>query len=411
MILNGDRFVFGPPIVHVIALKSLVLWISRATVLAIGSIRLIERRNRVLPLHPGRQIAISTLLESMPEAVFVVEVTGRVVEANQAAERLAGVSKPALLEMNQTGLGKLISEHGGPPDPSQWTVTRALRGESVQERRRLTSASSELVEALISANPIREQDGRIVGALVVVHDITELAQLQEHMADAEKHDALGRMAASLAHDFNNVLDTISKAATVLEVMPDRRPEDRAVLIRMILNAVKRGSEIVANVRQFIKGGEVPSHSVDLNVLLEESIELTRPTWEAQKNVSIVRMFQPVSRVNSNAAEMRRIFTNLILNAIDAMPNGGTLIVGCREENSQVQAFVEDSGAGISEDKQSKIFQPYYTTKNKGTGLGLSSALKIVRAQNGDIKFSSKPGVGTRFTVELPPAASETQRLA
>ncbi len=386
-------------------------WLMAASAMAIGSIQLIERRNRVFPLHPGRQIALSTLLESMSEAVFVVDSRGQLVEANQAAERLAGLPKSRLMELSQSALAKFISERGGSPDRSQWATTRALRGENVQERRHLKSASSDNIEALISASPIREQDGRIVGALVIVHDITELAQLQEHMADAEKHDALGRMAASLAHDFNNVLDTISKAATILEMSPEQSREDRATLVRMIMNAVKRGSEIVSNVRQFIKSGQVGLDRVDLNVLLEESIELTRPTWEAQENVSIIRMFEPVARVRANPAEMRRIFTNLILNAIDAMPDGGTLMVGCREEKGKVQAFVEDTGVGISEENQAKVFEPYYTTKNKGTGLGLSSALKIVRAQNGSLTFASKPGSGTRFTVELPSAESDNKRVA
>ncbi len=381
--------------------KPLLGWAYATSALAVGSIQLIERRNRSFPLHPGRQIAISTLIESMPEAVFVVDTTGRVIEANLGAERLLGLPRATLLAMKDAELAHFISEHTvGGSRPSQWAATGALGGEGVQERRTLKT-SAGTVQVLINARPILEQDGHIVGALVVMHDITELTQLQQHMADAERHDALGRMAASLAHDFNNVLDTISKAVTVLEMMPDRQQEDRAVLIRMIMNAVKRGSEIVNNVRQFLIGGQMQADQIDLNVVLEEAIQLTRPAWEATKNVSIIRMFHPVQRVRANAAEMRRIFTNLILNAIDAMPGGGTLIVGCEEVGGKVQAFVEDTGVGISPELRSHIFEPYYTTKKKGTGLGLSSALKAVRAQQGEITFTSKPGAGTRFTVELP----------
>lgn len=385
-------------------------WAYTTSALAVGSIQLIERRKRSFPLHPGRQIAISTLIESMPEAVFVVDTAGRLIEVNQGAERLLGLSRTKLLAMNDGELAQFVAEHTVASSPSQWAATRALRGEGVQERRTLKTDAGTL-QVLVSAKPIREQCGQIVGALVIVQDITELTQLQQHMADVERHDALGRMAASLAHDFNNVLDTISKAATVLEMMPDRQAEDRAVLVRMILNAVKRGSEIVNNVRQFLIGGQVPADQIDLNLVLEEAIQLTRPTWEAQKNVSIIRMFHPVPRVRANAAEMRRIFTNLILNAIDAMPSGGTLIVGCERVNGKVQAFVEDTGVGIPSESRAHIFEPYYTTKNKGTGLGLSSALKIVHAQHGEINFTSKPGDGTRFTVELPAMAKDPQRAA
>jgi signal transduction histidine kinase len=94
-----------------------------------------------------------------------------------------------------------------------------------------------------------------------------------------------------------------------------------------------------------------------------------------------------------------------------MPGGGTLMVGCEQVDGKVHAFVEDTGIGISQESRSHIFEPYYTTKNKGTGLGLSSALKVVHAQQGDITFTSKPGTGTRFTVELPTASKDPQRAA
>lgn len=277
-----------------------------------------------------------------------------------------------------------------------------------QERRKFTTPGGVQVDLLVTANPIREPDGRIVGAMVIVRDISELAQLQEHMADVEKHNVIGTMAASLTHDFNNVLDTINKAASVLESSPERPVDERALIIRMIQNAVKRGSEIVGNVRQYLTGQQVPTDSVDLNTLLEESIELTRPMWQGQRNVSIVRQFQPIPRVRANAAEMRRIFANLIINALEAMPKGGQLIVGGESNGSKVLAYVQDTGQGISAQEESKVFQPYYTTKKQGTGLGLSSALKSVRAEKGDITFVSTPGEGTRFTVELPALLRDEQ---
>lgn len=135
-----------------------------------------------------------------------------------------------------------------------------------------------MLEAPISANPIRQQDGCIVGALVIVRDIRELAELQQYFAKTKRQGAIGAMAASLTHGFNNVLDTISQAATVLEITSDQAPAERAVVLRMIQNAVKRGSEIVDNVRQFLVGGQAGCDSLDMNTLLEETLELTRPMW-------------------------------------------------------------------------------------------------------------------------------------
>jgi two-component system sensor histidine kinase HydH len=413
MLLPGHFAHFGLFVASASLAKHALIWLSSAAAVTLGSIELVERRNRSLPLHPARQIAISTLLESMPEAVFLIDANGRVVEANLSAERLTGIPKAELLKLHHTELAKFVSDHNAPMpmDPSHLGMTRALHGESVrQERRTLRLSGHEPVEALVSANPIREPDGRIVGALVIVRDITELAQLQQHMADAEKHNVIGTMAASLTHDFNNVLDTISKAATVLEVSPERPTEERALVIRMIQNAVKRGSEIVGNVKQYLTGNQVGSDVVDLNTLMEESIELTRPMWQAQRNVSIVRQFEPIPRVRANAAELRRIFANLIINALEAMPKGGTLIVGGQHSDGNVRASVEDTGEGISPERQARIFEPYYTTKKQGTGLGLSSALKVIRSLHGEITFTSKPGEGTRFVVEFP-AMQQDQRIS
>lgn len=367
-----------------------------------GTVELVERRNRNTPLHPGRQIELATLIESMPEAVFVIDENGQVVESNQSAERLTCMAKAQLRALPGDEVARYVADPQGlPADKTQFALYRALRGESVlQERRRISRSGAGTLEALISANPIRQQDGRIVGALVIVRDITELAELQQHFAKTERQSAIGTMAASLTHDFNNVLDTISQAAAVLEITPDRAPAERAVVLRMIQNAVKRGSEIVGNVRQFLTGNQASCDSLDLNTLLEEAIELTRPMWQAAR-VSLVRQFQPVPRVHFNAAEMRRVFTNLIINALEAMPKGGTLIVGCEYSRDTVRAFVADTGEGIPPEKYEKLFVPYFTTKLQGTGLGLSSALRAVRAQRGDITFTSKIGEGSRFNVELP----------
>lgn len=383
-------------------------WLGVAV--AFGGIHLVERRHRSEPLHPARQIALSSLIESMPEAVLVVGDDMRVVEMNQAAEKLVGRTKEQLQQIDASEIARQLSAAGSPVhDSSDLAMVRALHGETIrQEHRRIKLPDGSTFDALVSANPIRDQENKIVGALVIVRDITELVELQQHREEAERHSALGVMAASLTHDFNNVLDTISKAATVLEVAPDRNAEERAVILRMIQNAVKRGAEIVSNVRRYLTGAPVQSEGVDLDCILEEALELTRPMWQSAR-ISLVRQVQPVPKVRANPADLRRVFTNLIINAIEAMPEGGTMVIGSEKTDGSVRAFVQDTGKGIPPEAQSRIFAPYYTTKQKGTGLGLSSALRMVNSQQGKIWFVSRPGEGTRFVVEFPVLEeSETQ---
>jgi two-component system NtrC family sensor kinase len=224
----------------------------------------------------------------------------------------------------------------------------------------------------------------------------------------ERHHAIGQMAAALAHDFNNVLDTIGQAVAVLELSEDPPTAERREVLGMIRNAVRRGAEIIAGVREYMRTGTGEKGPVDIRQVLIETIELTRPLWQRAK-VRLVTELQPVQMVRGNAADLRRVFANLIINAIEAMPRGGELAISCSERKERVIAEVRDTGLGIPREHQKKIFFPYFTTKPQGTGLGLSGAQKIVLSQGGNIRFRSEPGKGTQFTVELPIHSERQQK--
>ena len=375
-----------------------------------------ESRRKQQRLGQERLIELSTLLESMPEAVFIFDPTGRLIEVNSAAVAFSGMPREDLLSYPVARLARHLaaqSDEGRPVDFASLAVTRALRGEAILNERRIFLPPPEhnRVEAVISANPMRGPDGEIIGALVVVRDVTELTQLQQRIADTARHLAVGQMAAGIAHDFNNILDTISQAAGVMEIRSEQTTEDRKLVLGMIFNAVRRGTEIISRLREYMRGGTGQQAPVDVRQLLEEALELTRPLWRHLKTITIVRELGPVLPVLANAADLRRVFTNLIINAIQAMPDGGTLTVHCEESAGTVVAWVRDSGLGISPEAQKKIFLPYYTTKPTGTGLGLSGAQKVVLSQRGSISFTSEPGKGSTFRVELPAMAQAPVKVA
>jgi len=375
-----------------------------------------ESRRKQQRLGQERLIELSTLLESMPEAVFIFDPAGNLIEVNSAAVAFSGLRREDLLDFPVAWLARHLaaqSDEGRALDFASLAVTRALRGEAVLNERRIFLPPPEhnRIEAMVSASPMRGPEGEIIGALVVVRDVTELTQLQQRIADTERHLAVGQMAAGIAHDFNNVLDTISQATGVLEIRSGQSPEDRKLVLQMIYNAVRRGTEIIARLREYIRGGTGEQVPVDVRKLLEESLELTRPLWRNLKSITVVRELSPVPPVLANAADLRRVFTNLIINAIQAMPEGGTLTVHCEENAGTVMAWVRDTGRGISPEEQKKIFLPYYTTKPTGTGLGLSGAQKIVLSQHGTISFTSEPGQGSTFRVELPAMAEVPAQVA
>ncbi len=387
-------------------LREAHVWAVTLASVAVGTVHLVERRGRAkCELNPQRQIEIGTLIESMPEAVFVFDQRGQMMEVNSGAERMFGARREQMKQRSCGDVCDFLRSWGETPDGASAVVGRALAGETLQQERRKLDlpAQGRSLEVLVSASPIRDGGNVIVGALVIVRDITELTVLQQKIGDAERHTAIGKMTASLAHDFNNVLDTIGQAVSVMEVDPNRPPEERQLVTRMIRNAVKRGAEMVAGMRKYLIGRGEGQDLIDMNDVLEESLELTRPLWQSAKSISIQRRYQPVRKVNANANELRRVFTNLIINSIEAMPAGGALTLGCEQDGKRVIAFVEDTGEGIPEDKKRHIFSPYFTTKEGGTGLGLSSAENAVKAQRGRIMFDSRVGEGTRFCVELPAA--------
>ena len=374
-------------------------------VVAIAVVYLVETRRKHKTLVRKQWLEISTLLESMPEAVFIFDANARIADVNPAAQEMCSANREELIGSHVGILAKHLGaqQEGRPVTTERLVVARALKGERVQnEPRTLTHGrDGSPLDTLLSANPMFDDNGAIIGVLLVVKDITEITQLQRRVTDTERHLAIGQMASGIAHDFNNILNTIAQTSAVLQENPGKTEEERRFYLRMIDTSVQRGAEIIRRVREYVRGGTGETAKVDVRQLLQDALELTRPMWRGVEGLSVVTEFQPVSPVDANAADLRRVFTNLIMNAIQAMPRGGRLTLRCEEAGGRVLASVADSGEGIPPAQQKKIFLPYYTTKATGTGLGLSTAQKILLSQGGNIRFSSDPDRGTTFTVELP----------
>ncbi|HZU44194.1 MAG TPA: ATP-binding protein [Terriglobales bacterium] len=356
-------------------------------------------------------LELSTLLDSMPEAVFILNAEGEVVDVNQAGQLLCARSKAELLGAHYDFLVRYmnVKRHADEPSikPEDTAVARALRGESVQNESRVCEhpRDGSQREMLVSANPMRDTEGQLIGALLVLDDVTEVAELQRQVATTERHFAVGQMATGLAHDFNNVLNTITQASALLQTT-GHSPEEQKTYLKMIDNSAHRGAEIISRVREYVRGASNETTDVDVRQLLQDALELTRPLWRNAHNLAVVTEFKPVGAVKANAADLRRVFTNLIVNAIQAMPSGGKLTIACEQQDSTVLASVSDTGVGIPPEQQRKIFAPYYTTKSAGTGLGLSTAQKILLAHGGKITFNSEPGKGSSFSVQLPASTGQ-----
>lgn len=386
---------------------------------AFSVLYLMEARRRQGRVVREQLLELSTLLESTPEAVFIFGRDGRLVDVNSAALTLCNANRDELLGRFYGEIGMLLDvQHEDMPIlPSEMAVSRALRGEVVRSEARTVVHPGEHAQykMVLSASPMHGDEGKVIGALVVLRDVTQITELQQRIADTERHLAIGQMASGIAHDFNNVLNTITQAVAVLQTKADRSNAERASYLAMIDRAARTGAEIIKRVREYIRGGTGELGPVNICDLLRQAVDLTEPMWRKHPEIKVSTSFRPVSLVRANASDLQRVFANLIINAIQSMPHGGTLTVETDERDGTAFARVRDTGIGISPEQQKRIFLPYYTTKPEGTGLGLSTAQRILLAQGGNISFTSEPGNGTTFVVSLPAIQSlherEQERMA
>ncbi|MEO5617060.1 MAG: ATP-binding protein, partial [Candidatus Eisenbacteria bacterium] len=234
----------------------------------------------------------------------------------------------------------------------------------------------------------------------------ELRETQTQLVQSAKLNALGEMASGVAHDFNNILAAIL-GRTQLLLQRIEAPELRSQL-RVIEQAALDGAHTVRRVQEFTRvRHDADFETLDLNQIVEGVLELTRPVWEEgarRRGITIGVSTDLTARqtVAGNASELREVFTNLVLNAVDAMPWGGELSLSSRDDEGQLVVRIRDTGVGMSPEVRHRIFDPFFTTKAvKGTGLGLSVAYGIVTRHEGSIAVGSEIHLGTEFTLRFP----------
>ena len=263
----------------------------------------------------------------------------------------------------------------------------------------------ELRNAEISARAIKDSKGN-VNTIVILKDVTEKKKMEEQLLQSEKLGALAEMASGVAHDFNNALAAILGNTQLL--LYTAQDEELKETLRTIEKVAKDSSQTVRRLQDFTrKRVHQELFRVDVNSIIKDSIEITKPKWkdEAQSRgvpIEIVSNFEEIPSVSGNDSELRGVFTNMILNAIEAMPEGGKIEISTIKKKKDVIIQISDTGVGIAEEVKKKIFEPFFTTKPfTNTGLGLSMSYGIIKRFGGEIEVVSELGYGTTFTIILP----------
>ncbi len=266
----------------------------------------------------------------------------------------------------------------------------------------------EILEALSSSAGIAIENARLY------HDLQEQMRIQQktqaQLIHSEKMTALGRLVASLAHEINNPLQSIQGCLTLADEEMDyeMRPEKLRRYLDVAEGEIERIATIVRRVRDFHRPAPQEQRPTDLHAALESVLELTRKQLQ-HNDVTVTRAWsENVPEIMANVDHLKQVFLNLILNAVDAMPEGGALRIHTWVEGAWVHLAFEDTGVGMPPDVVEQLFEPFFTTKPQGSGLGLSISYGIIESHEGRILVKSQPGVGTTFTLMLPVVTSQRE---
>ena len=389
---------------------------------------LVANRSATRPIDPGERQLLEMLSDYLAVAIRNSRLYGEVAETKQYLEQLIVSAGDAIISVDGEGqirswnpaadriFGFTSDQAIGQPFANLLPQEpyRAARGSLSRENPvRAFDASAKRADGrslnlAVTLSYLPGRNGGSEGLLAIVRDMTAQREIEAQMHQSERLTALGQMAGGIAHDFNNLLQAILGYAQLMARSPGNTDVVRRG-IDVIEKAANGGAETVRRIQKFARlRPDEPFVSMDLNQVVRDSLAITRPRWEEKKVKGGVPLqleleLGPVPVVMGRPAELNEVITNLVLNAIDAMPRGGTLRLRTRlGDHRHAVITVADTGMGMTEEVRKRVFDPFFTTKGEeGTGLGLSVSHSIIERHGGDLRVDSRPGEGTTFTITLP----------
>jgi PAS domain S-box-containing protein len=357
-------------------------------------------------------LLLATAVDQAAESIVITDASGSILYTNPAFERTTGYSSEEVLGQNPR-----LLKSGKQDDDfyrQMWTVLSdggVWSGRIINKRK-----DGTLFEEDATISPVRDAAGRILNYVAVKRDVSKESRLEQQLFQAQKIDAIGRLAGGVAHDFNNLLGVITGYG---EVVFKRLPPDDSLKskMRQVLKAAERAAGLTRQLLAFSRKQVLQPRILDLNSVVADMDDMLRRV--IGEDVQFTTRMEPrLGSVRADPAQVEQIIMNLVVNARDAMPEGGTLTIETRNADLEpsytmthpptrpglyVMLSISDTGAGMDDATQARIFEPFFTTKEagRGTGLGLATVYGIVKQSGGYIWAYSEVGVGTTFKVYFP----------
>ena len=352
------------------------------------------------------------ILESIPTGVLTVNRSGLITAVNPAAVSILERSTSELL-------GNSYESVFTEDDTIRVVLDGALHRHHHLDHKDLPyeGDGQTLRTIRVTTADLTGDEGQSAGALLLVKDVTELLTLEQRVRVAEKLAGLHTLSAGVAHELRNPLSAVDLNLHLLEeeLRDDGRLSPKAAQYLQVLNAESRRlSVILDNFMKFARPGSIHLHEVDTKILISHIASLMQYEAEERKIRLETRVTDGLSPVMGDETQISQVLVNILVNAFQAMPDGGVCRVTAADRQKDGKAWVEisveDSGVGIKREDLSRLFEPFYTTKANGSGLGLAIAYRIIQDHDGTIQVSSTPGSGTTVVIRLPVASVRHQTL-
>ncbi len=319
---------------------------------------------------------LKAILHNLEEAIIAVDPEGLVTTMNRSAEELLGISSAEAAGRSFTALSFFLTKEN--------TGTQLTAG-------------GKKYSIILSQSDVIDAEGSLRGRVILIKDITRLRELELRHERNQRLIAMGEMSAKLVHEIRNPLCSIELFATMLE--RDLTMTSHKDLARGVTAGIGSLNTIMSNMLFFAKPSQPSLRTMRLDSVIEEAVHMLQPMMET-RNVRC-RVSCMACEVCGDAELLKQVFMNIMINAVQAMPEGGSLEIGMDRDNESVVVSVKDSGDGIAPENLERIFDPFFTTKDSGTGLGLVIASNIMRANGGYIKVASEQGKGSLFSLYFP----------
>ena len=391
--------------IHIVPLP--VIFIAFAA-LSFTSIGVIIRDRIHFAERKKLQMLLVQILESLDIGVIVLDRKGMVMLTNESARSILPLEIPV-----HSGYGFFDAIRDFPEVES--VVKSALSEATSVKEKELDIGSKENSRTVrISTLPLKNRLRKERGTLVLISDVSEEIALQRQMKDAERLSTMGTLAAALAHEIRNPLEALNLNLELLkrnmqQVQPPPEEEKIGKCIRIFDSEVSRLAGVVDNFLSFARPGGSASNCIRLDMLLQQVMELIENHAQSRNVMICPEINHEQINIVGYEDRLKQLFLNLVINGIEAMPDGGKLVIRAEtvrrqnEDRSSLFAVVsvQDTGEGITQERLNRLFEPFFSTRAQGTGLGLTIASRIAKEHGGIILVESVPGEGSKFTVELP----------